>query len=33
MTEGNKENLSFVIEIAKKLGIKKNNLFKNFKKI
>jgi len=32
MTEGNKENLSFVIEIAKKLGIKKNNLFKILKK-
>jgi UDP-N-acetylmuramoylalanine--D-glutamate ligase len=32
MTEGNKENLSFVIEISKKLNIKKNDLFKTLKK-
>ena len=34
ITEGNKENLSFVIEISKKLNLKKNNLIKvlkNFK--
>ena len=31
-TEGNKENLSFVIEIAKKFNIKKGNLFKSLKK-
>ena len=31
ITEGNKENLSFVIEIAKKLNIKKNNLIKTLK--
>ena len=30
-TEGNKENLSFVIEISKKFKIKKNNLFKTLK--
>jgi len=28
MTEGNKENLSFIIEITKKLKIKKNDLYK-----
>ena len=28
MTEGNKENLSFIIEITKKLNIKKKDLFK-----
>tara|TARA_B110001454_G_scaffold215354_1_gene236618 strand:- start:284 stop:1588 length:1305 start_codon:yes stop_codon:yes gene_type:complete len=28
MTEGNKENLSFIIEITKKLNIKKKNLFR-----
>jgi len=32
ITEGNKENLSFVIEISKKLNIKKNDLFKTLKK-
>ena len=32
ITEGNKENLSFVIEISKKLNIKKNNLCKTLKK-
>ena len=31
-TEGNKENLSFVIEISKKLNIKKKNLLKTLKK-
>ena len=31
MTDGNKENLSFIIEIAKKLNIKKNDLFKTLK--
>jgi UDP-N-acetylmuramoylalanine--D-glutamate ligase len=31
MTEGNKENLSFIIEITKKLRIKKNNLIKTLK--
>ena len=31
MTEGNKENLSFIIEIVKKLNIKKNDLFKTLK--
>jgi len=31
MTEGNKENLSFIIEITKKLNVKKNNLFKTLK--
>jgi len=32
VTEGNKENLSFVIEIAKKFNIKKSDLFKTLKK-
>ena len=32
VTEGNKENLSFVIEIAKKFNIKKRDLFKTLKK-
>jgi UDP-N-acetylmuramoylalanine--D-glutamate ligase len=32
MTDGNKENLSFIFEIAKILRIKKNNLFKALKK-
>ena len=31
MTDGNKENLSFIIEIVKKLNIKKNDLFKTLK--
>ncbi len=31
ITEGNKENLSFIFEIAKKLNIKKNKLFKTLK--
>ena len=31
-TEGNKENLSFVIEISKKLSIKKKNLLKTLKR-
>ena len=31
MTEGNKENLSSIIEIVKKLNIKKNDLFKTLK--
>ena len=31
MSEGNKENLSFIIEITKKLNIKKNNLYKTLK--
>ena len=31
MTEGNKENLSFVVQILKKLHIKKENLFKALK--
>ena len=32
ITEGNKENLSFVIEIVKKFNIKQKNLFKTLKK-
>jgi UDP-N-acetylmuramoylalanine--D-glutamate ligase len=32
LTEGNKENLSFVIEIIKKLNIKNNDLIKTLKK-
>ena len=32
MSDGNKENLSFIFEIAKILRIKKNNLFKALKK-
>ena len=32
ITDGNKENLSFVLEISKKLKIKKENLFKTLKK-
>jgi UDP-N-acetylmuramoylalanine--D-glutamate ligase len=31
-TEGNKENLAFIIQISKKLNLKKNNLFKTLKK-
>ena len=31
MTEANKENLSFVLEISKKLNLKKNLLLKTFK--
>jgi len=31
ITEGNKENLSFVIEIVKKFNIKQKNLFKTLK--